>query len=55
MAWPDAMLNIIKALPKCYPASAELPQNISALVDQMGQKPVVQQQQQPHQPPPKKE
>jgi hypothetical protein len=55
MAWPDAMLNIIKALPNCYPASAELPRNISALVDQMGQKPVVQQQQQPHQTQAKKE
>jgi hypothetical protein len=52
MAWPDAMLNIIKALPNCYPASAELPQNVSVLVDQMGQKSVVQQQQQPR---PKKE
>jgi hypothetical protein len=55
MAWPDAMLNIIKALPNCYPASAELPRNISALVDQMRQKPVVQQQQQPHQTQAKKE
>jgi hypothetical protein len=46
MAWPDAMLNIVKALPRCYQTSAELPPHISTLLDRMGQKPLLQQQQQ---------
>ena len=45
MAWPDAMLNIVKALPRCYQTSAELPPHISTLLDRMGQKPLLQQQQ----------
>jgi hypothetical protein len=48
MAWPDAMLQIVKALPHCYGPPAELPQHILMLLDRMEQKPpVVQQQQQP--------
>jgi hypothetical protein len=47
MAWPDAMLQIVKALPHCYRPPAELPQHILMLLDQMEQKPVVQRQQQP--------
>jgi hypothetical protein len=47
MAWPDAMLNIAKALPNCYGPPAELPQHLLMLLDRMEQKPVVQQQQQP--------
>ena len=46
MAWPDAMLDIVKALPRCYQTSAELPPHISTLLDRMGQKPLLQQQQQ---------
>ena len=45
MAWPDAMLDIVKALPRCYQTSAELPQHISTLLDRIGQKPALQQQQ----------
>jgi len=45
MAWPDAMLDIVKALPRCYQTSAELPPHISTLLDRMGQKPALQQQQ----------
>lgn len=45
MAWPDAMLDIVKALPRCYRTSAELPPHISTLLDRMGQKPALQQQQ----------
>jgi hypothetical protein len=45
MAWPDAMLDIVKALPRCYQTSAELPPNISTLLDRIGQKPALQQQQ----------
>jgi len=45
MAWPDAMLDIVKALPRCYQTSAELPPHISTLLDRMGQKPLLQQQQ----------
>jgi hypothetical protein len=45
MAWPDAMLDIVKALPRCYQTSADLPQHISTLVDRIGQKPALQQQQ----------
>jgi hypothetical protein len=54
MAWPDAMLNIVKALPRCYQTSAELPPHISTLLDRMGQKPLLQQQQQQPQPDPTK-
>jgi hypothetical protein len=54
MAWPDAMLNIVKALPRCYQTSAELPPHISTLLDRMGQKPLLQQQQ-PQPDPNKKE
>ena len=45
MAWPDAMLDIVKALPRCYQTSAELPQHISTLLDRIGQKPALAQQQ----------
>jgi len=45
MAWPDAMLDIVKALPRCYQTSAEVPQHISTLLDRIGQKPAHQQQQ----------
>jgi hypothetical protein len=45
MAWPDAMLDIVKALPRCYQTSAELPPHISSLLDRIGQKPALQQQQ----------
>jgi hypothetical protein len=56
MAWPDAMLDIVKALPRCYQTSAELPPRISTLLDRMGQKPALQQQQQqPQRDPNKKE
>jgi hypothetical protein len=55
MAWPDAMLDIVKALPRCYQISAELPPHISTLLDRMGQKPALQQQQQPQPAPNKKE
>jgi hypothetical protein len=49
MAWPDAMLDIVKALPRCYQTSAELPPHISILLDRMGQRPALQQQQQQQQ------
>jgi hypothetical protein len=45
MAWPDAMLDIVKTLPRCYQTSAEVPRHISKLVDRIGQKPALQQQQ----------
>ena len=45
IAWPDAVLDIVKALPRCYQTSAELPQNISTLVDRIGQKSALEQQQ----------
>jgi hypothetical protein len=45
MAWPDAMLDIVKALPRCYQTSAELPPHISSLLDRIGQKSALQQQQ----------
>ena len=45
MAWPDAMLDIVKALPRCYQTSAELPPHISTLLDRIGQKPALEQQQ----------
>ena len=45
MAWPDAMLDIVKALPRCYQTSAELPPHISTLLDRIGQSPALQQQQ----------
>ena len=45
MAWPDAMLDIVKSLPRCYQTSAEVPQHISTLLDRIGQKPALQQQQ----------
>jgi hypothetical protein len=45
MAWPDAMLDIVKTLPRCYQTSAEVPRHISTLVDRIGQKPALQQQQ----------
>jgi hypothetical protein len=45
MAWPDAMLDIVKSLPRCYQTAAELPPHISSLLDRIGQKPVLQQQQ----------
>jgi hypothetical protein len=54
MAWPDAMLDIVKALPRCYQTSAELPLHISTLLDRIGQKPALQQQQ-PQPDPNKKE
>jgi hypothetical protein len=54
MAWPDAMLDIVKTLPRCYQTSAELPPHISSLLDRIGQKPVLQQQQ-PQSDPNKKE
>jgi hypothetical protein len=47
MVWPDAMLDIVKTLPRCYESSVELPPHILTLLDQMGQKPALQQQQQP--------
>ena len=47
MAWPDAMLDIVKALPRCYQTSAELPPHISTLLDRIGKNPALQQQQQP--------
>jgi len=54
MAWPEAMFDIVKALPRCYQTSAELPQHISTLLDRIGQKPAVQQEQ-PQPDPDKKE
>jgi hypothetical protein len=45
MAWPDAMLDIVKALPRCYQTSAEVPQHISTLLDRIEQKPALRQQQ----------
>jgi hypothetical protein len=54
MAWPDAMLDIVKALPRSYQTSAELPQHILTLIDRIGQKPALQQQQ-PQPDPNKKE
>jgi len=45
MAWPDAMLDIVKALPRCYQTSAELPPDISTLLDRIGQKPALEQRQ----------
>jgi hypothetical protein len=45
MVWPDAMLDIVKALPRCYQTSAEVPQHISTLLDRIGQKPAFQQPQ----------
>jgi hypothetical protein len=45
MAWPDAMLDIVKALPRCYQTSAELPPDISTLLDRIGQRPALEQQQ----------
>ena len=54
MAWPEAMFDIVKALPRCYQTSAELPQHISTLLDRIGQKPALQQQQ-PQPDPDKKE
>ena len=50
MAWPEAMLQIVKALPYCYAPPAELPQHILMLLDRMEQKPPVVQQQQQQQP-----
>jgi hypothetical protein len=44
IAWPDAMLAIVKALPRCYRLPAELSPRILTLLDRMEQKPVVQQQ-----------
>jgi hypothetical protein len=49
IAWPDDMLDIVKALPRCYQTSAELPQHILMLLDRMEQNPLVQQQQQQQQ------
>ena len=54
MAWPEAMFDIVKALPRCYQTSAELPPHISTLLDRIGQKPALQQQQ-PQPDPDKKE
>jgi hypothetical protein len=54
MAWPDAMLDIVKALPRCYQTPAELPQHISTLLDRIVQKPALRQQQ-PQPDPNKKE
>ena len=48
MAWPDALLDIVKALPRCYQTSAEVQQHISTLLDRIQQKPALQQQ--PHDP-----
>ena len=45
MAWPDAMLDIVKALPRCYQTSAELPPDISTLLERIGQRPALEQQQ----------
>jgi hypothetical protein len=45
MVWPDAMLGIVKSLPRCYQTSAELPQHMLALLDRIAQKPVLQQKQ----------
>ena len=45
MAWPDAILDIVKALPRCYQTSAEVPQHISTLLDRIGRKPALEEQQ----------
>ena len=45
MAWPDAMLDIVKGLPRCYQTSAELPPHIARLLDRIGQGQALQQQQ----------
>jgi hypothetical protein len=47
IAWPDAMLNITKALPNFYETPAELPQQLLTLLKRMEQKPAVQQRRQP--------
>jgi hypothetical protein len=45
MVWPDAMLDIVKALPRCCRTSAELPPDISTLLDRIGRKPALEEQQ----------
>jgi hypothetical protein len=49
IVWPDAMLNITKALPNFYETPAELPQHLLTLLNRMEQNPAAQQRQPRHQ------